>query len=42
VQAGSLNGSEGIPWSQIPALEKDSRGQLLTFPQQQVNFNLWC
>jgi peptide/nickel transport system substrate-binding protein len=38
VQAGSLNGSEGIPWSQIPALEKDSRGQLLTFPQQQVNF----
>jgi len=38
VQAGSLNGSEGIPWSQIPTLEKDSRGQLLTFPQQQVNF----
>ncbi|MDQ2784040.1 MAG: ABC transporter substrate-binding protein [Chloroflexota bacterium] len=38
VQAGSLNGSEGIPWSQIQTLEKDSRGQLLTFPQQQVNF----
>ena len=38
VQAGSLNGSEGIPWSQIPTLEKDARGQLLTFPQQQIFF----
>jgi peptide/nickel transport system substrate-binding protein len=38
VQAGSVNGSEGIPWSQIPALEKDSRGRLLIFPQQQVFF----
>lgn len=38
VQAGSLHGSEGIPWSQIPTLEKDARGQLLTFPQQQTNF----
>ncbi len=38
VQAGSVNGSEGIPWSQIPALEKDPRGRLLTFPQQQVYF----
>lgn len=38
VQAGSLHGSEGIPWSQIPTLEKDARGQLLTFPQQQVYF----
>lgn len=38
VQSGSLHGSEGIPWSQIPTLEKDARGQLLTFPQQQTNF----
>ena len=38
VQSGSLHGSEGIPWSQIPTLEKDARGQLLTFPQQQVFF----
>ena len=38
VQAGSVNGSEGIPFSQIPALEKDPRAQLLTFPQQQVHF----
>jgi len=38
VQAGTVNGSEGIPWSQIPALEKDARGQLLTFPQQQIYF----
>lgn len=38
VQAGSVNGSEGIPFSQIPTLEKDPRAQLLTFPQQQVHF----
>jgi len=38
VQAGSLNGSEGIPWSQIPTLEKDPKGKLLFFPQQQVYF----
>ncbi len=38
VQAGSLNGSEGIPFSQIPAVEKDARGQLLIFPQQQIYF----
>ncbi len=38
VQAGSVNGSEGIPYSQIPTLEKDTRAQLLTFPQQQVHF----
>ncbi len=38
IQGGSLNGAEGIPWSQIPALEKDPRGKLLTFPQQQVYF----
>jgi len=38
VQAGSLNGSEGIPFSQVATLEKDSRAQLLTFPQQQVYF----
>lgn len=38
VQSGSLNGTEGLPWSQIPTLEKDSRGQLLIFPQQQVFF----
>jgi peptide/nickel transport system substrate-binding protein len=38
IQGGSLNGAEGIPWSQIPALEKDPRGRLLTFPQQQVYF----
>lgn len=38
VQAGSLQGSEGIPWSQIPTLEKDPRGQLVILPQQQVFF----
>ncbi len=38
VQAGSLQGSEGIPWSQIPTLEKDARGQLVILPQQQVFF----
>ena len=38
VQAGSLHGSEGIPWSQIPTLEKDTRGQLVILPQQQVFF----
>lgn len=38
VQAGSLQGSEGIPWSQIPSLEKDPRGQLIILPQQQVFF----
>jgi len=38
VQAGAVDGSEGIPWSQIPSLEKDSRAQLLTFPQQQIYF----
>ncbi len=38
VQAGAVDGSEGIPWSQIPTLEKDTRAQLLTFPQQQIYF----
>jgi peptide/nickel transport system substrate-binding protein len=38
VQSGGVNGMEQPPWSQIPALEKDSRGRLLIFPQQQVYF----
>ena len=38
IQAGSLNGAEAIPFSQVPALKRDPRGQLLTFPQQQVYF----
>jgi peptide/nickel transport system substrate-binding protein len=32
VQAGSLNGSEGLPWSQL----SDSRGNVMLFPQQQI------
>jgi peptide/nickel transport system substrate-binding protein len=38
VQAGSLNGSEGLPWSQLSALQSDSRGNVLLFPQQQIYF----
>jgi len=38
IQAGDLNGAEAIPFSQVPALKRDPRGQLLTFPQQQVYF----
>ena len=38
IQAGDLNGAEAIPFSQVPALRRDPRGQLLTFPQQQVYF----
>jgi len=38
IQAGDLNGAEAIPFSQVPALKRDRRGQLLTFPQQQVYF----
>ena len=38
IQAADLNGAEGIPFSQVPALKRDRRGQLLTFPQQQVYF----
>jgi peptide/nickel transport system substrate-binding protein len=38
IQAGDLNGAESIPFSQIPALKTNPRGQLLLFPQQQVYF----
>lgn len=38
IQAGSLGGTEGIPFSQLSALEKDPRGQLLIYPQQQIYF----
>jgi peptide/nickel transport system substrate-binding protein len=38
IQAGSLSGAEAIPFSQLAALKRDPRGQLLTFPQQQVYF----
>lgn len=38
IQAGQLHGSEGIPFSQIPELEKNPSGKLLLFPQQQVFF----
>ncbi len=38
IQAGDLGGAEAIPFSQVPALKRDPRGQLLTFPQQQVYF----
>jgi peptide/nickel transport system substrate-binding protein len=38
VQAGQLGGSEGIPFSQIPELQNNDKGQLLLFPQQQVYF----
>lgn len=38
IQAGDLNGSEAIPFSQIAALKRDPRGQLLPLPQQQVYF----
>lgn len=38
IQAGSLNGTEGLPWSQVSALQSDSRGQLMLLPQQQIYF----
>jgi peptide/nickel transport system substrate-binding protein len=38
IQAGSLNGTEGLPWSQLSALQADSRGNVLLFPQQQIYF----
>jgi peptide/nickel transport system substrate-binding protein len=38
VQSGQLDGIEGAPFSQVPSLEEDERGQLLIFPQQQIYF----
>lgn len=38
IQAGDLMGCEAIPFSQLPALRRDPRGQLLINPQQQVYF----
>lgn len=38
IQAGQLNGTEGLPFSQIPELEKNESGKILLFPQQQVYF----
>lgn len=38
IQAGSLNGTEGLPWSQVSSLQSDPRGQLLLLPQQQIYF----
>jgi peptide/nickel transport system substrate-binding protein len=38
IQAGQLNGTEGLPFSQIPELENNSSGKILLFPQQQVYF----
>jgi peptide/nickel transport system substrate-binding protein len=38
IQAGSLNGTEGLPWSQVSALQSDTRGQLILLPQQQIYF----
>lgn len=38
VQAGQLGGTEGLPFSQIPELQNNDKGQLLLFPQQQVYF----
>jgi peptide/nickel transport system substrate-binding protein len=38
IQAGSLNGTEGLPWSQITALQSDTRGQVVLLPQQQIYF----
>jgi ABC-type transport system substrate-binding protein len=38
IQAGSLNGTEGLPWSQVSALQSDARGQLSVLPQQQIYF----
>jgi len=38
IQSGSLNGTEGLPWSQVGALQSDTRGQLILLPQQQIYF----
>ena len=38
IQAGDLMGCEAIPFSQLPALRRDPRGQLVIDPQQQVYF----
>ncbi len=38
IQAGSLNGTEGLPWSQATALQSDARGQVVLLPQQQIFF----
>jgi peptide/nickel transport system substrate-binding protein len=38
IQAGSLNGTEGLPWSQVSALQSDTRGQVVLLPQQQIYF----
>ena len=38
IQAGSLNGTEGLPWSQVTALQSDARGQVVLLPQQQIYF----
>jgi peptide/nickel transport system substrate-binding protein len=38
IQAGQLGGTENIPYSQIPELQKNESGQVLLFPQQQVYF----
>jgi peptide/nickel transport system substrate-binding protein len=38
IQASSLNGTEGLPWSQLSTLQSDSRGNVLLFPQQQIYF----
>src|SRR6266851_2484310 len=38
IQAGSLNGTEGLPWSQATALQSNARGQVVLLPQQQIFF----
>jgi peptide/nickel transport system substrate-binding protein len=38
IQAGQLGGTEGLPFSQIPELQNNDKGQILLFPQQQVYF----
>lgn len=38
IQAGSLHGTEGIPYSQVAELEKNPAGQLVFFPNQQLFF----
>ena len=38
VQGGQLTGADSIPYSLYTSLQKDPRGQLVTFPQQQIQF----